>query len=302
MSTHNRGLGKGLDALLKGFNEHKSDSEIMLVPVASIEPNPFQPRKTFNEESLKDLAASIKAQGVLQPVLIRKTHEEKEQYQLIAGERRWRASQLAHIELIPAIVKTLSDNDCFVVAMIENLQREDLNPIEEALGLQTLQKQLKINQEKLAQHVGKSRSAVANSLRLLQLPEPIQAAVKNGDITAGHARTLLILSEEAQLALFQRILTHDLSVRATEAAVSYWKDNEELPPESHTDTPKKSKRAAATEKLADAAMIDIANKIEETLSLPVKVKGNTKRGQLVVHFSSNDQFRTLLSRLGIEPQ
>lgn len=208
-----KALGKGLEAI---FGElEPASKEVINLKIESIEPNPFQPRENFDEKGLQELAASIKKQGVLQPILVRK-HGEK--YQLIAGERRWRAAIKAGLKEIPAMVMKASDEELLMLTLIENLQREDLNPIEEAKAYKTLQEKFGFTQEEIAEKVGKERSTVANALRLLKLPPIIQEAIANGEISAGHAKVLVSLPPEEQLKLFKQIKEKKLSVREVEKA------------------------------------------------------------------------------------
>ena len=237
-----RGLGRGLDALLQGFGEDLEAPEIVLVPVEKIRPNPKQPRRDFDEAALHELSESIRASGVLQPILVRPVEEDDYLYELVAGERRWRASNLAELEEIPAIIKTLGDEESLAIALVENLQREDLNPIEEALGLKLLQQEYGLTQDQLAEKVGKSRPAIANMLRLTFLPETIQMDIRSGAMSAGHGRSLLVLSdaEEEQQEMRRRILERSLSVREAEAIAAYWKRNGVLPGEEGAPAPRRA--------------------------------------------------------------
>ncbi len=208
-----RGLGKGLSALLaQGDLESNMVQEI---PVAQVRPNPYQPRRTFDEESLRELAESIRQVGVLQPIIVRK--EGAEEYILVAGERRLRAAQMAGLERIPAIVRTPSEQQMLEMALIENLQREDINPIDAALAYRHLMEEFGLTQEQVAQRVGKSVPAISNTLRLLQLPPYIQESIQSGLISEGHGRALLMVKDPVQQRqLWQQITTDGLSVRATE--------------------------------------------------------------------------------------
>ena len=207
-----KGLGRGLDALLRrtdmgAARQEKNDTpeketgtehSPTLLPLSHLHANPSQPRQTFDAESLAELAASIRSQGVIQPLLVRPRRTETATiYEIVAGERRWRAAQRAGLTEVPVYLRELSDEDALTAALIENLQREDLNPLEEAQAIQSLRERLPYSQEELAQRLGKSRSAVANSLRLLQLPRPMQDALKDGVFTPGHARAVLALPERA---------------------------------------------------------------------------------------------------------
>lgn len=209
------GLGKGLDALFADNNTMEEEQGVQMLRLSEIEPNRNQPRKEFDREALQQLADSIREHGVLQPLLVRTIGESS--YQLVAGERRWRAARMAGISEVPVIVKELDDTQAMEIALIENLQREDLNPIEEALGYQVLTDQYGMTQDEVAKRVGKSRPVIANALRLLGLPQEILEMVKHGEITSGHARALLAFeSKEEMLAVAQKIISQGLTVREVE--------------------------------------------------------------------------------------
>ncbi len=212
----NKGLGRGLGALLGDFTEEPQEqSPYRMLPVYKIEPNPDQPRQDFDEEELQLLADSIAVHGVIQPLTVRETGSGY--YQIIAGERRWRASRLANLTEIPAVIVEADDKKAMELALIENLQRQDLNPVEEALGYQSLMRDYGLTQEETAEQVGKSRPAVANALRLLNLPTEVQEKVRQGSLSAGHARAILSLkSEKKQLEAAQKIAALGLSVRQAE--------------------------------------------------------------------------------------
>src|SRR5215468_1535348 len=196
-------LGRGLRALLEG-TEAVGEAELLHLPVAQVHPNPYQPRQHFDPERLQELASSLKAQGLLQPIVVRR---HRDGFELIAGERRWRAAQIAGLETIPALVKPASDEEVLGLALLENLQREDLNPLEEARAYQRLQPEFHLRQEDVARYVGKDRSSIANALRLLKLPQALQADLEAGRLSMGHAGALLALESEAeQLRLRDRIL------------------------------------------------------------------------------------------------
>src|SRR5947199_1549649 len=229
-----RGLGRGLGALLSATRT--ADDILLEVPLDEIEASQSQPRKFFNPETLDELAASIRASGVIQPVIVRRRGAG---YQLIAGERRWRAARQAGLEHIPAIVRDATDAQSLELALVENLLREDLNPIEEAEAYQKLLSQFGWTQEELAGRIGRDRSSIANALRLLRLPDEIQADLRSGRLTMGHARALLALPTAAdQLRLRNEILEHDWSVRATEDSI---RAVEELG-RQHGAAPKKGRR------------------------------------------------------------
>lgn len=211
-----KGLGKGLGALIGDFqDEIKENTPYKLLPIHKVEPNRNQPRQDFDEEELQNLAESLSTHGVLQPLTVREL--DNGYYQIIAGERRWRAARMAELTEVPVVIVEADDKKAMELALIENLQRQDLNAVEEALGYNTLMKDYGLTQEEAAQQVGKSRPAVANALRLLNLPESILERIRSGELSAGHARALLALnSEKKQLEVMQKILALDLSVRQTE--------------------------------------------------------------------------------------
>ena len=214
--TTQKGLGKGLGALLGDFTDEPLEkSAYQLMPIYKVEPNPDQPRHDFDEEELQALADSIETHGIIQPLTVRETGSGY--YQIIAGERRWRAARLAKLSEVPVVVIEADDQKAMELALIENLQRQDLNPVEEALGYQSLMEDFGLTQESAAQRVGKSRPAVANALRLLNLPDGILEKVRDGSLSAGHARAILaIKSEKKQLEAMQKIIALGLSVRQAE--------------------------------------------------------------------------------------
>jgi ParB family transcriptional regulator, chromosome partitioning protein len=225
--TERRGLGRGLAALMMdvGVDPGMARSRDPAVatrglrdlPIDVIVPNPDQPRRHFDPDLLQELAGSIREKGVLQPIVVRPAQEMDDRYEIVAGERRWRAAQMAGLHQLPAIVRTLSDSEVLELAIIENIQREDLNPVEEAVGYRSLIDRFGHSQEQIAQALGKSRSHVANVLRLLQLPESVQDHVREGRLSAGHARALITSADPERLA--QEVITRSLSVRDTEALV-----------------------------------------------------------------------------------
>lgn len=302
MAHTSRGLGKGLDALLKGFNEQPTDVEVKTIPVASIVPNPFQPRKEFSEEALAELAESIRNQGVLQPILVRTAPDSSPgHFELVAGERRLRAAKMAGLQDIPCLVRELDDEQSLTIAIVENLQREDLNIIEEALGLKQLQDRLNLSQEDLARKVGKSRPAVANTLRLLQLPDHIINLVMEGQVSGGHARSLLgVTDSDSQEALLAWILEYGVSVRQVEEAVSYWKENGELPSldgGGHAPARKKKKPMKAAE--TPRELHSYASRISEEYQFKVSISGSEDTGRISIRYSSREQLDIFLKKLGV---
>ncbi len=305
MAEH-RGLGRGLDALLKNYpavstNESPDETrDLQSLPLAAIQPNPSQPRKDFSDESLRELSASILSQGVLQPLIVRPRRGATEDiYEVVAGERRWRAAQLAGLNSVPAFVRDLSDQESLLIALVENMQREDLNPMEEAKGMDHLKETFALTQENLAEKLGKSRPAVANALRLLQLPEHIQADIQTGVMSAGHGRCLLALSDAtAQEELFGRIRTQGLSVRESEDQVNFFKANGALPDFSSAAALPHRNKSRAT-KAANPALRELQQDLSRILELPVVIQGSEEKGKVVVSFSSKDQFQRLLHLLGL---
>lgn len=232
MAGNGMGLGKGLGALIRETSSVRARADVHTLPIKDIIPNPNQPRRKFSEKALEELAQSIRGQGLLQPLLVRPLGEAHPgKYEIIAGERRWRASKLAGLVEVPVVVRSFTDQETLAAALIENLQREDLNPVEEALGIQTLKEEFSLSQEDLAARLGKSRSAIANSLRLLALPEQVRKDMMDGRLTAGHARALLsITSQRSQEYLRNLILEENLSVREAEGYASTWKETGEFHP------------------------------------------------------------------------
>jgi len=283
-------------------------AEVRLIPISTIVPNPHQPRKEFDPQALEDLSASIKVQGVLQPILVRPLPGGKEGYELVAGERRTRASKMAGLKEIPALVRTLTDMETLAIALIENLQREDLNAIEEARGFQQLLKDFGLNQEELARQVGKSRSALANSLRLLNLPEVIQADIQSGVLTAGHGRAIMAVEGESCHGLFERIKEFNLSVRQAEAEASFFKEHGRLaePEELYGSQKPRGKAVRGTRngrqpaEKADEALTSIQVRLVEALGIPVKITGSQDKGTLALPYQSLDELMDLAQRLGLE--
>lgn len=280
MAKKQSALGKGLGALMleNSVDDMVSTSSL---PINEIIPNKEQPRKTFDEASLQELADSIRQHGVLQPLLVRPLTTGG--YQLVAGERRWRASRLAELKEVPVIIKELTDSEAMEIAIIENLQREDLNPIEEAEGLQALIDKCAYTQDQVAVSVGKSRPAIANSLRLLRLPEEVREMTKNGDISAGHARALLAFDNQAvMLEVANSIVSNKLTVR---------------------DVEKLAKRPAAfakkpAAKRRDSFYDEVELSLSETLGRKVKVYNGRSKGTLEIEFYSIEDLKNIANTLG----
>jgi ParB family transcriptional regulator, chromosome partitioning protein len=265
-----RGLGRGLGALLSST---PSPTETLLeLPVDAVEPNPNQPRKSIDSNGLSELAASILSSGVIQPVVVRRLGQG---YQLIAGERRWRAAKLAGLERIPALLREATDGESLELALIENLLREDLNPIDEAEAYQKLLAEFEWTQEELAQRVGRDRSSIANCLRLLKLPEPIQGDLRAGRLTMGHARALLALTSVAdQLKLREEILAHSWSVRATEEGVQ-------------------KRRTSHAPRRRSAELATLEDALRQSLLTKVRIVGNDRRGRIEIMYASTDELDRL---------
>jgi ParB family chromosome partitioning protein len=277
-----RGLGRGLGALLSST---PTEGDLLIeVAIDQIEPNPNQPRKAFESGKLEDLAASIRASGVIQPIIVRQVGDG---YQLIAGERRWRAARLAGLERILAIVREASDGESLELALVENLLREDLNPMEEAEAYRHLLTQFGWTQEQLAQRVGRDRTSIANALRLLRLPDEIQADLRGGRLTMGHARALLALATTAeQLKLRDEILAHDWSVRATEDSI---RAGESTAPPSRTP---RRRRGHSVELAA------LEQSLQRALMTRVMISGNERRGKIEVSYANAEELERIAELLG----
>ncbi len=262
-----KGLGRGLDALLGDYTQPTPEG-VQELDIHLIDTNAGQPRKDFDQEKLQELADSIRQHGVVQPILLR---QNGERYVIVAGERRFRAARLAGLEKVPAIVKDLDEAQVMEVALIENLQREDLNPIEEAAAIRFLMQQHDLTQEEVSKRLSKSRPAIANSLRLLTLPEPVQAYLRNGKLQAGHARALAGLQDpEAQAMLADKIVGEGLSVRAAES----------LAREQGQKPPRQKKEPPATD--PDLAAAEAS--LREWLGTKVSIQGNSQRGRIVIEY------------------
>ncbi len=283
-----KGLGRGLEHLIAQNIElnNEESSEVIQISLEEIKPNKYQPRKVFNDDGLKDLAASIKEQGVFQPILVRKAPVG---YEIISGERRFRASKLAGKTEIPAIIYNYSEEQIMQIALIENIQREDLSIIEEANSYAMLIERLGLTQTKLAEKIGKSRSHITNTLSLLKLPEEVIELLSNNKITMGHAKVLVGLSDDAEiLTVVDTIIKEQLSVRDTEKLVKSLKADKE--PDLKSTSAKKKVKTKKNNK--------IENLISEKLETKVKVKGNEK-GTIEITFKSEDDLERLLELLKI---
>ncbi len=278
------GLGRGLDSLMIDSGSEDGNKAVTL-RLLDVSPNPDQPRREFADEALSELAASVEKHGILQPLLVRPMPDGH--YQIVAGERRWRAARMAGLTEVPVVIRDLSDRETAELALIENLQREDLNPMEEALGYQHLMEEYGATQEQVATIVNKSRPAVANALRLLKLPKEVASLVAEGTLSAGHARTLLPLENTAlMLAAAKQVMAEDLSVRATEALVKKLK------------TPQK----AVVVKPAFTASFsaEVALALSEQMGRKVKVNAGKKGGVLQIEYFDEDDLRSIAKTLGGE--
>lgn len=282
MAVKKSGLGKGLGALMRENDTEKMVSTDTL-PISEIIPNKDQPRKTFDETTLAELSESIKQHGVLQPLLVRPLPGGG--YQLVAGERRWRACRMAGVREVPVVVKELTDTQTMEIAIIENLQREDLNPIEEAEGLQALVDKCGLTQEEVAASVGKSRPAIANSLRLLRLPQEVRDMAREGRISAGHARALLALDNDAMIfEAAQNIISNNLTVRDVERLAK-------IKDKSATVSQKRKSRR-------DSFYDEVELTLSEVLGRKVKVYNGRGKGTLEIEFYSQEDLKNIANKLG----
>lgn len=280
-----KGLGRGLDALLSGSDKPHGDEQRNL-PVERLRPGKYQPRTHMDEESLAELAASIKAQGVMQPILVRAVDSTPgaERYEIVAGERRWRASQLAGLSEVPVLIRNIPDEQALAMALIENIQRENLNPLEEAQGLQRLIDEFGLTHQQAADAVGRPRPAASNLLRLLQLTAPVQELLMTGQLDMGHARALLPVASGQQVGLAQRIIQKGLSVRETERLV-----------QQLLNPPKQ-----APEKIIDRDLLRLQEELSDGLGTNVAIRANKKGvGKVTIEFSGLDQLDGLIFRLRV---
>ena len=289
MAVKKRGLGRGLDALLSGPTVSSLEeqavkvdqSELQHLPLDLIQRGKYQPRRDMDPQALEELASSIRTQGVMQPIVVRPI--EGNRFEIIAGERRWRASQQAGKDTIPAMVKDVPDETAIAMALIENIQREDLNPIEEAVALQRLPQELQLTQQQVADAVGKSRVSVANLLRLISLPEVIKTMLSHGDLEMGHARALLGLPDTQQVEGARHVVARGLTVRQTEALVRQWLSGKQEPAE-----PVK----------ADPDIARLEQRLAERLGSAVQIRhGKKGKGQLVIGYNSLDELQGVLAHI-----
>lgn len=283
MAKGRGGLGRGLESLFEdAAPSFESDTRIETLPLREIEPDPGQPRKTFDDETLAELSASIAEHGLLQPIAVRP--KPSGGYLIVAGERRWRASRMAGLTEVPVIVKDVTDEQAMELALVENLQREDLDPVEEAAGIRELMTRCDLTQEQAARKLGKSRSALANSLRLLSLPETVLELLKSGFVTIGHAKVVLGLpTPELQEEAAQMIADNQLNVRQAEALCK------------KLAKPAKEPVAAP---LPSALPVEVEESLKQALGSEVRVAYHDGKGKLTVHFYSDDQLKAFANLLG----
>jgi ParB family chromosome partitioning protein len=278
--TARQALGKGLGALIpeKGIPEGEGKRPLQQCGIEEVHPNPFQPRKAFSDEQLQELVDSIREKGILQPLLVRRRSDG---YELIAGERRWRAAQRAGLREIPILVRDVSDSEMLELSLIENIQREDLNPIEEAEAYKRLMEQFHLTQEEISKKVGKDRSTIANTVRLLKLPPEIKLSLAEGKITMGHARAFLSLDGvDKQRLLWKKLLSAGLSVRQTESLVKRLRTRSSPP--SRRSHPEWS------------ALIE---EIQRVLGTKIRILGDRRRGKIEIHFFSPDELDRIIELL-----
>lgn len=288
MSAKKRGLGRGLDALLatsqsNPANPPSRNSELNKLPIEWLTPGKYQPRKDMSPEALEDLASSIRSQGVIQPVVVRQLAQET--FEIIAGERRWRAAQLAGLDVIPCLVKDVPDESAVAIALIENIQREDLNAMEEAQALDRLMVEFSLTHQEVAEAVGKSRTTVTNLLRLNNLNNDVKKLVEYGDIEMGHARALLALEGDAQSEAAQHVSGKGLTVRDTEKLVK------KLLEPAVPRVPKQ----------VDPDVARLATRLSESVGAPISIDHNAKgKGKMVINFASLDELDGILTKLALK--
>jgi len=282
MKPKMKGLGRGLEALLGGDTLPAENGNLTTLAVDKLQPGKYQPRTRMDAGSLEELAASIRAQGVMQPIIVRPVGDNR--HEIIAGERRWRAAQIAELDEVPVIIREIPDEAALAMSLIENIQRENLNPLEEALGIQRLIDEFGMTHQQAADAVGRSRPATSNLLRLLHLPEPVRELLMAGDIEMGHARALLAVDPAQQVLLANQVVAKRLSVRDVEKLVHAQLD------------PKEKSLKAAPEASRDVLRLE--EELADQLGAVVKIKANRKgAGALTVEFGSLDQLDGILARL-----
>ena len=280
-------LGKGLDALLGDTSLRNQDGGSVLLPITQVEPGLNQPRRNFDQDALSDLAESIRQHGILQPLTVRRLSSGY--YQIIAGERRWRAARMAGLTQVPAMIVEADDRKVMELGLIENLQREDLNPMEEAMGYRALMKDYGLSQEEVSQQVSKSRSTVANAIRLLQLPQEVQWLIEQGNLTAGHGRAMLPLANpEAEIAMADEIMRKNLSVREVEERVRRMRNE---------DIPDGARRSPKRDRAQDMYYRDAELRLTKDLGRKVTITPGRKKGKLTLEYYDVDDLNALLAAL-----
>ena len=275
-----RGLGKGLDALISSSMEDEDSIEIVDIPLHECRPNPYQPRKTFTEEAIEELKQSILEHGIIQPIIVRASIKG---YEIVVGERRFRAAQAAELDTIPAIVEEMNDEKMMELALLENLQREDLTPVEEANAYENLMNELKLTQEDLSKRLGKSRSHIANTVRLLTLPEPVIEMINTNTLSMGHGRTLLSLKDKKKiLPVAERIVKEKLNVRQVERLIQQM--NEAKPQ-------KKDKESK------DIFLIERETSLRERFGTSVKIHKGKRKGKIEIEFYNDDDLERIIDVL-----
>jgi len=286
-----RGLGRGLDALLtsnkktddmaQSDSTSVDDSELQYLPIEQLQQGKYQPRKDMSAEALEDLSNSIRSQGIIQPIVVRNL--DKNSYEIIAGERRWRAAQLAEIDMLPCLIKNVPDEAAIAIALIENIQREDLNAMEEAIALQRLLTEFELTHQEVANAVGKSRTAVSNLLRLINLNEDVKTLLEHGDIEMGHARALLALEDDLQSNTARTVVAKDLTVRETEALIK------------KIQAPEKT----VEEKTKDPDTQNLEQNLSEKFGSQVTIAHNKKgKGKLVISYTNLEELDGIVARFG----
>ncbi|MFP4561202.1 MAG: ParB/RepB/Spo0J family partition protein [Thiohalorhabdus sp.] len=292
-----RRLGRGLDSLLgDDFQEvpETGETEVKWVPVDMIRPGTYQPRKQMKDEALRELAESIRSQGIVQPLVVRR-REAGGEYELIAGERRWRAAQLAGFESVPAMVRTLADEQALEIALIENIQREELNPVEEARAFERLVTEFDMTHEAIAEQVGRNRATISNALRLLRLPEPVHRALEEGTLRMGHARALLALEGHERLGeVAQEVIQKGMSVRATEDRVR------KAIQEAEAGEGQETGPGGAVRKDPDIERLE--QDLGERLATRVRITQRKNRGKLEIEYTSVDELEDIVARIRPEPR
>ena len=298
MAPKNKGLGRGLDALLATSksvadkdaknaqdesNKYDSNNELKKIPIEFLQPGKYQPRKDMADQALEELAASIKSQGIIQPIVVRQIDHER--FEIIAGERRWRAAQIAKLDVVPCLVKNIADDAAVAIALIENIQREDLNAMEEAQAFERLMLEFNLTHQQVADAVGKSRTTVTNLLRLNGLEPAVKTLLEHGDIEMGHARALLSVQGDLQAELAKQVANEGMTVRQTEALVKKSQNIESLAPQKSSAK-------------VDPDVARLQNILADSLGTQVKIDHNAKgKGKLVISFGDLDQLEGILAKI-----